>query len=241
MDVICHCVNIRKDGNRYQICAAAADGSGAQCFAATNDALVWPVWSADGQRIYVCNAPQLLQSGLLAVTLAGGAHETILPVSEAVSWPAVSPDGSTLAYLRGTDLSAGISPPPQEVRLLSLSTRQQTTVFRLDNVGVSDVGTHDVTGLTWAPDGQSLLVAVDRGRGQFGLERVALGGARQPLGTDFTFRPSNLRVTPDGRLLVLATPAQGGTSEIWSVDPASGGRQTLPLAGETPGAFDVSR
>src|SRR5207253_5322942 len=114
----------RKEQGWMRLFGANADGSGLSQLTKT-EGVFECVWSADGQRIYFThNSRSILQFGMSVISTAGGAVQEVLPLSEAVYNPAMSPDGKTLAYVKGTDFSAGVVIPPKAIKILDLATRQ---------------------------------------------------------------------------------------------------------------------
>ena len=152
----------------------------------------FPVWAADGRRIYY------LQEGtsgpLVERELASGLEKEIAsslaPVNLSIS---VSPDGKSLAFLtsKGTNQFG--------VVVLSLAggpARELATVEQPDG-----------RFLAWAPDGQSLFT---------GPHRIALTG--QVTKPDFGSRPfGDVRIQPGGNKMVFSG-TNGSQSEVWALE-----------------------
>lgn len=222
---------IREDG-QSQLLVAGSDGSNPQRLAASG-LMLDPRWSADGSRIYFLQG-QGLQLGLSVVPAEGGGVTELLPASEAVTAPAVSPDGRTMAYFRAYDMGQ-VTPEPQAVKLLDLSSGQARVLFQLPYPAVDML---NVTGMAWTLDGRALILGVERSKGVFALERMDVAsGARTRLGDEFSAYPRSFSMAPGGELYLAATTGPGG--EIWRVDVSSGARGVVN-AGVQAASVDVS-
>lgn len=217
-----------------EIRVASSDGTGTEPIRSTTGlpgAITYLAWSPDGQRIYFAHTAGFLAGDLQVVSVAGGAPQTLLPVSEGVDFPEVSPDGRSLAYFRGAD-STGQSQPPHEVKVMDLATQQVRSLASDPSSG------WNVTGLSWTPDGRAILVAsTDLNMRQFQIERIDLDSPqRRRLGPPLDYYLSSFCPAADGSgVLMLAFPRKGGdpdparANELWLVDPATGGHQTIPF------------
>jgi Tol biopolymer transport system component len=119
-----------------------------------------PVWTRDGALIFGDYDPATANSALVRVDADG--HRSVILSSHGVEhylYPRVSPDGKTLAYVRYTSHGVG-----ELFTLQSGGTPRQLT---------SDSKT--IQGLSWSPDGRSLLFSSNRGNA-FQLWTVASAG-----------------------------------------------------------------
>jgi WD40-like Beta Propeller Repeat len=129
--------------------------------------------SPDGKTAYVTVASGPESSGvdsapfeILAVPL-DGAKPTVT-VSDAVD-PAVSPDGTRLAYLEDTLPARGmvLQRPSETVVIFNLKSKTQ----QMYNLGVTFLegsGPNAVNGLSWSPFGATLAVAIVKAYDTFG-------------------------------------------------------------------------
>jgi Tol biopolymer transport system component len=98
--------------------------------------------------------------------------------------PAVSPDGSTLAFVRGAvegTIAKSLSPVLGDLYLQPLTGGRARPLTR---------DQHEIPGFSWAPDGKSIVFASNRAGGRFGLWRVTVPGGDLTwlLGGDALFR-----------------------------------------------------
>lgn len=114
---------------------------------------------------------------------------------------AISPDGSTIAYMRK-------SPSGKGNDLLSMPTRGGEP--RLIATGEGRL-------TSWSKDGR-WLIAARFGKDELGsLERVgASGGAFEPVGVDLRFFSGRVRFTADGRHVVYG--AGRAVEELWTME-----------------------
>jgi Tol biopolymer transport system component/DNA-binding winged helix-turn-helix (wHTH) protein len=169
-------------------------------------------WSSDGTRLIF--PEQRVPGGasqLVELTLSN--HSTRFLTAPSSNWngdsmPAVSPDGKMLAFARGSEQST------RDIFLMKLpdgTPYQLTTDARL------------ILGLTWTPDGQSILFSSNRG-GSLGLWRIAATGGvpeRDLAGTDGAYWPT---VSKRGDFL-----AYSHGSASWSI-------ASIPLGSAKPEA-----
>jgi Ca2+-binding RTX toxin-like protein len=154
-----------------------------------------PAWSADGARVYFTDPNADFSDSNIAVVSREGGPATQIVATDAVErYPAPSPDGRHLAYVR----AATHTTPGQ----LWLAKPDGSDRRRL----VARVG---VTSADWSPDGARLVFAANGA-----LWTVSVDGTdeRGPLGTG-----SAPAWSPDGTRIAFAFGA-----DIWII-PAAGG------------------
>ena len=187
---------IRHDQTRTSILIIPAIGGSEQEVYTLPTNHVWEygglAWTADGKNlIFPQQTDPQAPSSLVELALAGRTiHQLTTPLS---SWdgdwtPAVSPDGSKLAFVRG---------PEGSVHDIYVMKLPDGTPTRLTNDG------RLIVGLTWSADGTEIVFSSNRS-GSISLWRVsALGGPpeHEPAGGDNAYWPSIAR---QGNLLVYS-------------------------------------
>jgi len=161
-------------------------------------------WTPDGEHLAFVETNSPLGTNRIALlSLDTLEHHALThPPSGALdTGPEVSPDGRTLAFLRGDSTGFG------SVYVAPTSGGEPTVLATIDE---------NVRGLAWFPDGRALLMA-GRIRGAEGLWRIELGGGQSRL----------LYPTPKMKPAFPAITAQGDRvavslvsyeESIWQVD-----------------------
>ena len=142
-------------------------------------------WSPDGKAIVFSDLEKDGKTRLLKrLDLSSGSVERLTDPAGAASgdaYPVYSPDGRSLAFVRGTSLRR------DDVLLLSLESMRTRTLTG-DRSG-------DVRGHDWTPDGQALIFSSNRA-GQFALWRLEIQGGRLtrlPINDQWVTQPSLAR------------------------------------------------
>jgi TolB protein len=147
---------IAKQGTRYELFVAEADGFNPQSIVTSNEPLLSPVWSPDGTRIAYVSLENK-KPVVYVQSLASGTRQVVANFRGSNSAPAWSPDSSKLAVTLSKD---GASQ-------LYLINADGSGVQRLTSSAGID------TEANFAPDGRSILFTSDRG-GSPQIYRLAL-------------------------------------------------------------------
>jgi len=209
---------IVKQGPRYELRVADADGQNAQSILISSEPIMSPAWAPDGARMaYVSfqnKKPILFVQSL-------SASKQPAPVANyrgSNSAPAWSPDGKQLAAVLTKDGTSQIylmSPDGGNLRRLTVSQAIDTEPF-------------------FTPDGQSIYFTSDRGGSPQIYRMPASGGepVRMTFEGDYNVSP---RVSPDGKILAYISRVNG-RFQLMAMDLESKQIQTLTdgLRDESP-------
>ncbi len=208
---------ITKQGPRYQLQVADADGFGPQTIVTSNEPLLSPAWSPDGTRIAYVSLENR-KPVVYIQSLDTGRRQVLANFRGSNSAPAWAPDGRRLVVTLTKDGGSQ----------LFLINADGSGVQRLLSSASID------TEASFAADGKSLLFTSDRG-GSPQIYRLALGGGGQPerLTFDGNWNVSP-HATPDGKSFVFMR-REGGRFQIAIQDIAT--RQVQVL---TSGPLDES-
>ena len=207
---------IAKQGSRFQLLVADADGNDAQGIVSSNEPMLSPRWSPDGTRIaYVSFESK--KPVVYVQNLATGARAAVANFRGSNSSPAWSPDGRTLAVTLTKDGGS-------QLYLMNADGSNPQRV--MSSPGID-------TEAMFMPDGKSILFTSDRG-GSPQVYRLTLGsGAVERLTFDGSYNVSP-RPFPDGKGFAFVR-RDGGRFQIAVQDFAS--RQVQVL---TAGPHDES-
>lgn len=190
----------------YRLEIADADGRRPVVMAASEEPLLSPAWSPDGQKLaYVSFEGKNRKPVIVIQTLATQQREIVASFKGLNGAPAWSPDGNKLALT----LSHEGNP---EIYQLNLADKKLT---RLTQDNAID------TEARWAPDGQSLIFTSDRG-GTPQIYRLNLADRsvkRLTFEGNFNARGA---LSPDGKRLVMVHRESGQSFQIAMLDLESG-------------------
>jgi TolB protein len=176
---------ITKQGVRYELIVADADGGSPQSVVGSNEPLLSPSWSPDGNRLAYVSLENK-KPVVYVQSLATGQRQVLANFRGSNSAPAWSPDGRRLAVT------------------LSKDGGSQIFMINADGSGVTRLLTSPGidTEASFTPDGQSLLFTSDRGgTPQIYRLNIATNGVER-LTFDGSYNVSP-RAMPDGKGFVF--------------------------------------
>jgi len=207
---------ITKQGSRFQLFVADADGFDPQSIVSSNEPLLSPRWSPDGTRLAYVSFEQR-KPVVYVQSLATGERRAIAAFRGSNSAPAWSPDGRRLAVTLSKDGGS-------QVFMVDANGGPATRVLTSPSID---------TEASFTPDGGSLLFTSDRGGTPQVYRANLASGAVERLTFDGSYNVSP-RPLPDGKGMVYIR-RDGGRFEVAIMDFAT--RQTQVL---TAGPDDES-
>jgi len=206
-----------KQGSRFELRVADADGQGAQSILISPEPIVSPAWSPDGTRMAYVSFQNKKPIVFVQNLSASRQPAPVANYRGSNSAPAWSPDGRQLAVVLTKDGASQIylmNPDGSNLRRITFSGTIDTEPF-------------------FSPDGQSIYFTSDRG-GSPQIYRMPAGGGEATRVTfegDYNVSP---RISPDGKTLAYIT-RRSGRFQLMAMDIAT--RQVQPL---TDGQNDES-
>jgi TolB protein len=203
-----HIAYVIKQGKRYELQVADADGQGVQTVLKSVEPLISPAWSPDGNKIaYVSfenKKPVIYVQNMLT-----GTRRVLANFKGSNSAPAWSPDGSKIALV------------------LTRDDGSQLYVMNADGSGLKRLtfGGGIDTEPDWSPDGQSLLFTSDRGGSPQVYMMPATGGSAKRMTFEGNYNVSP-NWNPNGKSFAFVQRSEG-RFRIAVMDMATGQVQVL--------------
>jgi TolB protein len=206
-----------KQGSRFELRVADADGQGAQSILISPEPIISPAWSPDGTRMAYVSFQNKKPIVFVQSLSASRQPAPVANYKGSNSAPAWSPDGRQLAVVLTKDGGSQVylmKPDGSDLRRITFSGTIDTEPF-------------------FTPDGQSIYFTSDRG-GSPQIYRMPAGGGdatRITFEGDYNVSP---RISPDGKTLAYVARSSG-RFRLMAMDIDT--KQTQPL---TDGQSDES-
>jgi TolB protein len=194
---------VTKNGGRYVLWVADADGENAQSALTSAEPIISPAWSPNGAQLaYVSFESR--KPVVYVHDIASGQRRLVANFRGSNSAPAWSPDGSRLAVTLSRD---GLS----QLYIISAQGGEPRRLMQSSGIDTEPV---------FAPDGQSLYFVSDRG-GAPQIYKVGLQGGnaqRVTFSGNYNISPA---ISPDGQWLAYIGRV-GGAFKLHVMELASG-------------------
>jgi len=197
-----------KQGSRFELHIADADGAGAQTALASREPIISPSWSPDGSRLAYVSFENK-KPVVYVHSLVSGQRQVVANFKGSNSAPAWSPDGRQLAVVLSKDGGSQIY----------LIGADGSNPRRITSSGAID------TEPFFAPDGQTIYFTSDRGGSPQVYRMPAGGGEAARVTFDGTYNVSP-RISGDGKTLIYIA-RDAGRFQLRSLDLASRQGQAL--------------
>lgn len=207
---------VLKQGKRYELQVADADGQNAQMVMGANEPILSPVWSADGSKLAYVSFERKKAVVFVQDLLTGNRHAAAA-FKGSNSAPAFSPDGRTLAVTLTIDGNS-------QLYLVDVDGTNPRRIARSSSID---------TEAAFSPDGRILAFTSDRGGSPQIYTVPVTGGEPQRLTFDGSYNVSP-SFSPDGKWLTYIR-RENGRFVVANMELAT--RQSLTL---TSGGTDES-
>ncbi|SFZ70380.1 Tol-Pal system beta propeller repeat protein TolB [Chitinimonas taiwanensis] len=207
---------VQKQGKRYSLQIADADGHNPQAVLSSNEPIMSPSWSPDGSRMAYVSFERK-KPIVYVLDLYAGSAKAVANFKGSNSAPAWSPDGRTLAVTLTLD---GIS----QLYLIPSDGGQARRLQR--SAGID-------TEASFSPDGRYVVFTSDRGGSPQLYRAPAAGGEAERLSFEGSYNVSP-HYSADGKMLTFVR-RENGAFRVATLDLLS--RQSLTLS---EGGYDES-
>lgn len=186
-----HIAYVFKQGKRYELQVADADGQGVQTVLKSVEPLISPAWSPDGTKLAYVSFENK-KPVIYVQNMVNGSRRVLANFKGSNSAPSWSPDGHRIAIV------------------LTRDNGSQLYILNADGSGLKRLtfGGGIDTEPDWSPDGQSLLFTSDRGGSPQIYLIPATGGNAKRVTFDGNYNVSP-NWSPDGKRFAFVQRSEG--------------------------------
>lgn len=199
---------IVKQGNRFQLQVADADGGNPQTVLSSTEPIISPAWSPEGTRLAYVSFEKK-KPVIFVQSLVTGQRQVLANFKGNNSAPTWSPDGTRLAIV------------------LTYGANSQVYLINADGTGLQQLSHSSAidTEPEWSPDGKWVYFTSDRGGSPQIYRMSTLGGDAQRVTFEGSYNVSP-HLSPDGKQLTYIR-REAGRFRVAQQELASGQVQIL--------------
>ena len=199
---------VTKIGKKYALNVADADGANPQTVVSSNEPIISPSWSPDGNKLAYVSFEKK-KPIIFVQSLTGGSRYILANFKGNNSAPSWSPDGSKLAIV----LTYGANSQIYKIDADGTNLVQLTKSSTIDTEPV------------WSPDGQTIYFTSNRGGAPQIYKVSSSGGDAKRITFEGSYNVSP-RVSPDGKELAFIKQ-EGGHFRVAVQDLTNGQMRVL--------------